>query len=265
MQQARDFEEESHLLAELLAPLPESGFSRVTQFKDWTINDVLGHLHMFNVAAGLTLESEEDFAAFFAPIASGLARGQNLLATQAGFLDGLSGRALLDVWRKGATNTARSYATADPKKRVKWAGPEMSARSSITARQMETWAHGQEVFDLLGVKRQETDRIRNIVHLGVSTYGWSFVNKGLDVPGPAPYVELTAPSGQTWGWNDAQADNSVTGSAVDFARVVCQTRAVADTALVTTPGPATRWMEIAQCFAGPPETPPPTGARHRVA
>lgn len=265
MQQAQDFDEESRLLAQLLDPLPEAEFSRVTQFKSWTINDVLGHLHMFNVAACHSLESDEKFAEFFAPIAQGMAKGQTLLETQTGFLNGLSGRALLDAWRDGATRTAESFATADPKKRLKWAGPEMSARSSITARQMETWAHGQEIFDLLGVTRTEGDRIRNVVHLGVTAFAWSFSNRGLAVPDRAPYIELTAPSGQSWVWNDPQADNAITGSAIDFARVVCQTRNVADTALVTTPGTATKWMETAQCFAGPPETPPEKGLRHRVA
>ena len=51
----------------------------------------------------------------------------------------------------------------------------MSARSSITARQMETWALGQEVFDVLGLERVNTDRVRNIAYLGVSTSGWTFM------------------------------------------------------------------------------------------
>ena len=36
----------------------------------------------------------------------------------------------------------------------------MSARSSISARLMETWAHGQEVYDHLGVVRVDADRIK---------------------------------------------------------------------------------------------------------
>ena len=48
----------------------------------------------------------------------------------------------------GSKDLASKYKGTDPKKRLKWAGPEMSARSSVTARQMETWAHGQELFDV---------------------------------------------------------------------------------------------------------------------
>jgi len=60
----------------------------------------------------------------------------------------------------------------------------MNTRSSITARQMETWAHGQEIFDILGEARIEDDRIKNIVHLGVSTFSWTFKNRNLEVPQP---------------------------------------------------------------------------------
>ena len=58
---------------------------------------------------------------------------------------------------------------------------------------METWAHGQEIYDLLGIVRLNADRIRNIVILGVNTYGWTFVNRGLEPPAPVPYVKLDAP------------------------------------------------------------------------
>ena len=50
MQQANDFLEEVDLLAQLLKSIPEDSFETVTQFKGWTVNDVVGHLHMFDVA-----------------------------------------------------------------------------------------------------------------------------------------------------------------------------------------------------------------------
>jgi len=139
----------------------------------------------------------------------------------------------------------------------------MSVRSSITARLMETWAHGQEIYDLLGVERIDGDRIKNIAVLGVNTFGWTFINRGLEVPSPVPQVRLTSPSGQNWVWNEATADELVEGSATEFCQVVTQVRNVADTRLRVTGEVASRWMSIAQCFAGPPEDPPAPGARHR--
>ena len=141
----------------------------------------------------------------------------------------------------------------------------MSARSKITARHMETWAHGQEVFDSLGQDRQEKDRIKNIVHMGVIAYGWTFVNRKLEIPEPTPYVSLDAPSGQVWEWNDKESSSKIEGSAVEFAQVVTQVRNFADTKLSITGKPAEEWMKYAQCFAGPPEDPPAKGTRYKVA
>jgi uncharacterized protein (TIGR03084 family) len=262
MQQADDFRQECRALALILEPLSGADFNAVTQFKGWTINDVIGHLHMFNVAAGLTLKGTDQFAEFFAPIAKGISQGQSFLETQYPFLDGLKGRELYQIWRETSETLADDYTKADPKARLKWAGPDMSARSSITARQMETWAHGQEIFDLLGIVRQEKEHIRNTVHLGVNTFAWAFINRGIAVPDPAPFIHLTAPSDETWRWNEEQANNSITGSAVDFARVVTQVRNFKDTELVARGPVAQKWMQIAQCFAGAPETPPQQGARY---
>ncbi len=262
MQQAQDFLDESLGLAGILEPLSDADFARETLFKGWTIEDVIGHLYMFNHAANLTVENGDDFAAFFAPIGAQMKAGKSLLEIQHGWLGGLGGRELFDLWHLGCENTAASYAKADPKLRVRWAGPDMSARSSITARQMETWAHGQEVFDVLGQIREDGDRIRNIAHLGVTTFGWTFTNRGEEVPDPAPYVVLTSPSGALWEWNEPQDGNRVDGTATEFCQVAAQVRNVADTSLTVTGDTASRWMAVAQCFAGPPETPPAPGARH---
>ena len=264
MKQAEDFREEVRALAQVLEPLQDADFDRVTLFQDWTIGDVLGHLHMFDVAALETLKGAEHFAAFFAPIARGLAEGRTLRETQYPWLGALAGRALFEAWRVTGEKVADAYGMADPKRRVQWAGPEMSALSAITARQMETWAHGQEVFDVLGLERAEGDRIRNICHLGVSTRAWTFANRGLPVPEPAPHVRLVAPSGAVWEWNDPQEGNRVEGSAVGFARTVTQVRNVTDTDIRATGPGAAEWMRLAQCFAGDPVEPPAPGSRYRA-
>ena len=137
----------------------------------------------------------------------------------------------------------------------------MSAISSITARQMETWAHGQEVFDVLGIIRPAHDRIRNICHLGVATFGWSFENRHIPIPEHTPYVCLTAPSGKLWEWNAPNTTHSITGTALAFAEVVTQVRNIEDTNIIARGEIANQWMAIAQCFAGVPENPPGKGTR----
>jgi len=265
MRQADEFHQESQVLAQCLLEAPDSVFDAQTQFKGWTVGDVIGHLHFFNAAAGAALQGPEAFKEMMAPAMTDLAAGARILELQFPWLNGLRGRALFDAWREGAARLATAYAQADPKARVTWVGPEMSALSAITARQMETWAHGQEIFDLLGRERPESDRIRNIAHLGVATFGWSFQVRGQPVPAVPPHVVLTAPSGARWRWNEPQEDNRVEGTAIDFARVVTQVRNIDDTRLQATPGAARDWMAQAQCFAGPPETPPAAGTRFRAS
>ena len=264
MQQAHDYLEEAATLIGVLENQPDTVFEMVTLFKSWTINDVIGHLHMFDVAALKTLKGAENFEAFFAPIMAGLGQGMSLLETQYPYLGDLRGRHLFETWRDTTEMLGQAYASANPKQRVKWAGPEMSALSSITARQMETWAHGQEVFDVLGVRRKETDRIKNICHLGVVTFGWTFINRKIPVPEPVPYVRLLSPSGADWEWNEPNSTNSIVGKALEFAQVVTQVRNIKDTSLDMTGDAAHSWMSIAQCFAGKPETPPAAGARFRT-
>jgi uncharacterized protein (TIGR03084 family) len=130
-----------------------------------------------------------------------------------------------------------------------------------TARQMETWAHGQAIHDLMGETREPTDRLRNIAEIGVRTYGWTFANRQRPVPGAAPHVRLAAPSGAVWTWNDPGVENVVEGDALAFCQVVTQVRNVADSALQVHGEAALEWMRLAQCFAGPPEDPPPPGSR----
>jgi len=265
MQQAQDFLEESRALHELIRPLSDEDLNQPTAFKGWTINNVLRHLHVWNYAADASLRDEEEFKAFFKQAGKALAGGGGLPPFEESYLDGLSGKALVEKWSSYFEDMAGRFAEADPSKRVVWAGPSMSARSSITARLMETWAHGQEVYDQLGVVRKNEDRIQGIAVLGVNTYGWTFKTRGEDKPGLMPHVVLTAPSGEIWTYGDVSVEERIEGLAEEFCQVVTQTRNIADTSLKVTGPIATRWMSIAQCFAGGPETPPAPGSRGILA
>ena len=261
MQQAHDFGDESDALYELLAPLKDEDFGRQTLFKDWTINDILAHLHIFNHLADLSLLDPERFAKEYGDMKDLREEGLNMREATDRLLNNVKGRALLDLWHDYYPKSTAAFAAADPKQRVKWAGPDMSARSSISARLMETWSHAQAIYDLLGVKRNNQDRIKNIVIMGMNTFGWTFINRGEEVPEDVPYVRLEAPSGEVWEWNEPSEDNCVSGQAEDFCQVVTQCRGIGDTGLKVTGETATRWMAVAQCFAGPPETPPAVGTR----
>lgn len=260
MQQAEDFRAESKALFALLDGTDAAGFDEPTQFKDWTINAVLQHLFFWNQMAGLQLTDETELSRRLSAV---LSHDGGMRGFETAHFGGMGGRDLLEQWSADVDVTADLFANADPKARLKWAGPDMSARSSITARLMETWAHGQEVYDHLGVERRNDDRIQNIVVLGVNTFGWTYKTRKETPPGPMPYLELTAPSGATWSYGDDNPSERITGPADAFCQVVTQTRNVADTSLTVVGSTATDWMSKAQCFAGPPETPPAPGVRFR--
>ncbi len=262
MQQAYDFLKESKLLYDLLKNRDKSDLDLITQFKNWSINDVIGHLYLFNVAAMKTVDSPKSFDDFFAPFFKLLQKGQSMVQAQVPWLNGLSGHMLLNKWWNSCVELENIYSVIDPKLRVKWAGPEMSAKSSITARQMETWSHGHEVFDRLGKKRIEGDHIKNIVHLGVSTFEWTFMNRKIQLPKSKPFIFLKLPSGKEISYNDQNNNNFIKGSAVEFCQVVTQVRNISDTSLNVKGNNSTTWMRYAQCFAGKPENPPKKGSRY---
>ena len=135
--------------------------------------------------------------------------------------------------------------------KLPWFGPPMGAATMATARLMETWAHGQDIADTLGVRREPTARLRNIAHLGVRTRDFAFIQRGLQPP-PAEFrIELVAPDGDLWTWGPSDAAERVTGRALDFCLLAAQRRHRDDLAVEAVGEQADAWLDIAQVFAGP--------------
>lgn len=250
-EQAVDLREEGLALKSVLDDLGPADWTQKTPFKNWSVNQVVQHLHGSDKMAVLSLKDADGFAAALKDMKQ-VAQVMN---------PGETGTALLDTWWRYFSEMCDLLEASDPKRRVPWFGPDMGVMMFTTARQMETWAHGQDIFDLFGRTRTNTSRLKNIAVIGVKTYGWTFANRKLEPPGPAPYVKLTGPEGDTWEFNEPDSDNYVEGDAAEFCHVVTQGRNIADVNLTVVGEPATKWMAIAQCFAGPPEDPPPPGSR----
>lgn len=259
-----DLCDEADELHRLLKSLDRADWQRPTLFKAWTIDDIVRHLHMGDQ---MGLASATDAAAFRAlmnDIRARRAESANRLEETKQRLDGLAGPELLDRWRETLDRLCAALADKAPDARLVWAGPDMGVGMFTTARQMEIWAHSQAIYDLLGVERPApAPRLRNIAEIGVRTFGWAYRNRGLPVPPVRPFINLAAPLGESWTWNTPSADEAVTGDAFAFCQVVTQTRNAADTSLQISGPTARHWMSIAQCFAGPPETPPASGLRYR--
>ena len=250
-QQVNDLREEGTELFSFLDTLKDDQWRLPTPFKGRTVNWVVQHLHDADRWAVHSVTDPDGFCEWRDGLDAAIPTNP----------EPLEGRPLLDRWRSYFTQLCDALDTADPALRAPWFGPDMGIAMMATARQMETWAHGRDIYDLLRVQRRNSDRIRNVCHIGVRTFGWTFVNRGLETPSLTPYVRLESPSGAVWEWNDPSESDFVSGSAVEFAHVVTQGRNIAETDLNVVGDAATSWMAIAQCFAGPPEDPPPVGHR----
>jgi len=261
IRQVDDLRAEAAELHRLLGTLRIDDWPRATQFKAWTIDDIVRHLHIGDSMALASASSPEAFATLMADIRAQREKGLNRVEETRQRLNGLGGPALLERWHTTLEELCTVLAEKPPDTRLTWSGPDMGLRMFTTARQMETWAHGQDVYDLLRVPRVYNDNLRSIAFLGVKTFSFTFENRGLKPPTTAPFVSLTAPSGAIWDYNTPSDAERIEGLASDFCHVVTQNRNVADTQLKVTGEIAQSWMRVAQCFAGRPEDPPAPGQR----
>lgn len=251
-----DLEAEGDALEGLLSGVPADDFDRLTPAPGWAVRDQVSHLWFFDQRALLALTDPEAFTAEAEAMIAGLKEsGGTDFSVVAG--RDLTPGALLTAWRADRLRLLDVARSVDPSTRVPWYGPAMGARSFITARLMETWAHGQDIVDALGLTRTSTNRLRHVAHIGVRARPFSYVANGMDLPESDVRVELRAPEGaetdddQWWAWGSDDAADLVRGDALDFCLVVTRRRHPADVTLEVTGDAAAEWIAIAQAFAGP--------------
>lgn len=246
-----DLRAESEELDRLVAGLAAEGWRRATPAPGWSIAHQIAHLAWTDRSALLALTDADRFREL---VEEALAAPDAFVDEGAEEAAGLPPAELLARWREGRARLDAALRAAPPGARFPWYGPPMPAPSMATGRLMETWAHGQDVADTLGVVRAPTNRLRHVVRIGVRARDFAFGVRGLPVPGEEFRVEVVGPSGQVWAYGPEDAAQRVTGPALDFCLLVTQ-RAHRDDLAVRAEGPdADRWLDIAQAFAGPPGT-----------
>lgn len=242
-----DLRAEHEALDRRVAGLDDARWRSPTPAEGWTVADSISHLAYFDATAVLALADISAFTRHLAELASDPTAAPDTALARAG-----DHRVLLETWRDGRRGLLRAAGAADPAARVPWYGPAMGLASFVSARLMETWAHGQDVVDTLGLPPVASDRLRHVCHLGVGARGYSFRVRGLADPGDPVRVEATPPGGgDPWTWGPAEAPDRVHGPALDLALVLTQRRHLDDTDVVVEGDTAARWMAIAQAFAGP--------------
>jgi uncharacterized protein (TIGR03084 family) len=251
-----DLEQEYADLRQLVGSLPAGApeWDLTTPAESWAVRDQISHLAFFDEAglmavadpSGFAKRANELMARPGDPMEEHLAKGRSM-----------DGEELLAWWDSAHHAMVAALAGVDTSVKLPWYGPPMGVLSFVSARLMETWAHGQDVAEALGRVRKPTDRLRHVAHLGVRTREFSYLVHGRDAPPGRIEVVLASPSGQLWTWEIGETvagepSEFVVGEALDFCLVVTQRRNIADTRLVVTGQNAGDWMSLAQAFAGPP-------------
>lgn len=246
-----DLAAEHEALDAVVGPLTDEAWSIPTPAPGWTVAHAISHLTYFDEQA---LLAAVDPAAYEA--------GRDALLADPGAFD-MAGpyaaeapTALLARWRAGRRGLVEGFTGRSARERLPWYGPPMSARSFVTARLMETWAHGVDVTDALGLAPMASSRLRHVAHLGFVTRGFSYAVRGQEAPPTPVAVVLDGPDGEQWTWGDPDdpAVERVQGAALDFCLAVTQRRPLDGLALTTTGPAATGWLDVAQAFAGGPTT-----------
>jgi uncharacterized protein (TIGR03084 family) len=243
-----DLRAESEELDPLVAELSPEQWALPTPAPGWTVAHQIAHLAWTDRSALLAVTDADAFRALV---------GKALAAPDSFVDEGAEEGArrppaeLLAAWREGRTALDQALREAPPGARFPWYGPPMSAASMATARLMETWAHGLDIADALGMARTPTDRLRHVARLGVRTRDFAHTVHGLTPPAEEFRVELVAPTGELWAYGPEDAPQRVTGPALDFCLLVTQRAHRSDLALNAVGPDAGRWLDIAQAFAGP--------------
>jgi uncharacterized protein (TIGR03084 family) len=229
-----------------LRGLATDDWFRPTPARLWDVRDTIAHLaDVDEIAIDTCTGGPRPLNDFAARLASpedttlwGVLRGRRR-----------SGREVLAWWEDTSTRERGVLAGLDPALRVPW-GLGMRPPSLVTARLMETWAHGLDVREALGLPVVDTDNLRHVAWLSYRALPYAFSFAGLERPPGELRVEITSPSGaEVWEYGPAGAPNRITGPAGELCRLFAQ-RITRDQArgLVAEGDGAVAALEVARAF-----------------
>ena len=240
---------EGEALDKLVAGLDASQWALKTPAPGWTIKHQIAHLASVFHIAGLagsdpdlfvkkTAGAEKDFDAAVA----------NLLRPHlAASPDDLFAR-----WRAEREAAVTALAAVPPDQPVPWVARHLPAAVLACAGMMELFAHGQDIADTVGAQRVYTDRIGHLAWFATRNRDFGYHLRGLTPPDAQFRYELVAPSGMVWEFGPADAEQRITGPALDFCLLVTRRRHRDDLAMRATGADADQWLDIAQAYRGAP-------------
>jgi len=242
----KDLKAEQETLDRFLSTLTEAQWHLPTPAEGWTVRDSLSHLAHIDEVATALMKGDTTPLGIAAKVLGkfteiGVEKGRGMKCFQ-----------LVPWWREARALMMEELAKCDPKQRIPWFARSMGAKAFATARLMETWAHGLDCFDAVGVEPEDTDRLRHVALLANMARSFAYQINGLPMPDTPPRLELFLPSGQLWTAGEENAANRIRGRASEFCRVAVRRRHWKDSSLEIEGDEAKRFLGIVQAYAGPP-------------
>jgi uncharacterized protein (TIGR03084 family) len=229
-----DLAAEQRSLLDLLRDLDDDDWLRPTPARGWDVRDTVSHLADTDEMAIATATGAPGSLNARADVS---ASGEDV--TFRGVLRGRR-RAGRDVcaWFEASTAALHEmFLTIDPNERVPW-GIGMRPPSLVSARLMETWAHGLDVHAAVGVESVDTDRLAHVAWLATRALPYAYTVAGHEPPGDPIRVELNLPSGAAWSTGPIDAANRITGSAGEYCRVFVHRLSAPDASTLRAEGDA---------------------------
>jgi uncharacterized protein (TIGR03084 family) len=243
-----DLTEEAAQVDALVAGIGDGDWALATPAPGWTVANQIAHLAFIFRLAGTAAADPELFAAMTADAAPDFEAAVNGALRE--FADDPP-EALLAKWRAERDSAIKALAAVPPDQVVPWLVRPLPPAVLACAGIMELFGHGQDIADALGVRREYTDRLWHLAWFATLTWDFGYQSRGLTPPDTQFRFELTAPSGATWEFGPADAEQTITGPAADLCLLVTRRRHRDDLALTATGAHADHWLDIAQAYRGP--------------
>lgn len=242
-----DLDTESKEIDRMVAGLDAAGWDTPTPAPGWTVAHQVAHLAFVFTLAGTAASKPEAFKAALARAGSDFNAAVNAALSQ--YLPA-SPEALLSRWRSERRAAVDALAAVPADKVVPWLVRPLPPGILACAGIMEAFAHGQDIADALGIRRDPTDRLRHLVGFATLTWDFGYQARGLTPPDTEFRFEITGPSGEPWTYGPKDATQRIAGPAYDFCLLVTRRRHRADLAITATGAEADHWLDIAQAYRG---------------
>lgn len=231
--------------AEWLKPLPT--------VQNWNIKDAVIHIAFYDYAAYKLMNGEAENVRTLSQAEAG--NDQFFRATK---FHHFTGEEALWWWREQRTQMMNAFFHKDSKERIPWApGLPMSAKSLVSARLMELWAHSVDIYAALALEPVVKERITSTLFLSWQARPNAYRINNLEMPDTPIYLELVLPSGKVWTQGDPKAENLIKGRALDWAMVAIRRKNWIDTDLEIIGDAARQFAMIVQTYAGVADQAPP--------